>query len=190
MHDEEIEILREQLSSLKQEVHLLELKLHEQREQMQELEAELHSTNQELCRAVNTPYLSLDEAKKIAKDLIAADKPPFEAIAELLSTIYACEVPVSQSDSSFPVDTDAQQPHAKQYITSTERRKVVLVAKYTELQAQTEDLREQFHHLLKQVKARRRHFHQFAQHFQAPKVNQTKPLPSDGLSVDPAISLD
>lgn len=89
---EEIELLHEQIASLK-------LELSEKNQQLQEIEEELRFTNQELrdanhelCEAVHLQYLTLNQAKQLATAFLRCEKPTRECLAELLSAIYGASI--------------------------------------------------------------------------------------------------
>lgn len=95
-----IEILQEQLESLNQLLLYKELEI-------QEMEQELLSTNQELCSALSLECLTLEEAKELAKKILASQKPTGECLAELLSAIYGSSV---KADELEPIDTSFAKP--------------------------------------------------------------------------------
>ncbi|WP_206756644.1 hypothetical protein [Aerosakkonema funiforme] len=78
--EDTIEILRQQIEMLNQELRGKEL-------QLQELEQELSFTNEQLC-AYSSQQLTFKEAKELAKYLLASQKSSSESLAELLSAIY------------------------------------------------------------------------------------------------------
>ncbi|KAF3886848.1 MULTISPECIES: hypothetical protein [Nostocales] len=78
--EDRIELLSEQVETLKQLLYYREVEL-------QEIRHELHNTNMDLCAAINSPWLSLDEAKELAKQLLVSKKSSHEILAELLGTI-------------------------------------------------------------------------------------------------------
>ncbi len=87
--EDEIDILREQIESLKQ-------LLHHQNEKLQETEQELKHTNHELAAALNSEQLTLDEAKALAKNILTINKPPRDVLAEFLSSFYNYPVKAEQ----------------------------------------------------------------------------------------------
>ncbi|NMG10812.1 hypothetical protein [Brasilonema sp. UFV-L1] len=79
--EETVELLCEQVETLKQLLYHKELEL-------QEIEQELHNTNEDLYAALKSPWLALDEAKELVKEVLVSKKPIGETLATLFSTIY------------------------------------------------------------------------------------------------------
>ncbi|GAA6623694.1 hypothetical protein [Scytonema sp. NUACC26] len=79
--EDTVELLYEQIETLKQLLYYQEL-------EMQEIRQELHDTNVYLCTALNSPRLTLDEAKEVVKKILVSKKPISETLATLLSSIY------------------------------------------------------------------------------------------------------
>ncbi|QDL07618.1 hypothetical protein DP113_06615 [Brasilonema octagenarum UFV-E1] len=80
--EETIELLCEQVESFKQLLYHKELEL-------QEILQELHQTNEDLFTALNSPCLTLDEAKELVKEILVSKKPIIgETLATVLNTIY------------------------------------------------------------------------------------------------------
>ncbi|MUG99260.1 hypothetical protein F7734_46010 [Scytonema sp. UIC 10036] len=84
-----LELVCEQVETLKQLLYDKEIELQEMRQELQD-------TNMDLCLALNSPWLSLDEAKELVKKLLASKKSNNEILAELLSTI--CNSTVKPSE--------------------------------------------------------------------------------------------
>ncbi|GAB1542839.1 hypothetical protein NUACC21_55130 [Scytonema sp. NUACC21] len=87
--EDTVELLYEQIETLKQLLYYKELEL-------QEIEQELRDTNENLCAALNSPRLPLDEAKELVKTILPTKKPIREILATLLSGIYNSTVKPSE----------------------------------------------------------------------------------------------
>lgn len=97
--EDTVELLQEQVESLKQELHYKELEL-------QQIQQELIFTNQELCGVLKVKQLTLDEAKELAKNILASQNITGESLCELLSAIYGTPV---KADELHPVKADELQ---------------------------------------------------------------------------------
>ncbi|MDM9380941.1 hypothetical protein QUB80_09515 [Chlorogloeopsis sp. ULAP01] len=64
--------------------------------ELQEIEQELSYVNKELCAALTSEWLTLDEAKELAKKILISKKTVRESVAELLSAIYNLTVETSE----------------------------------------------------------------------------------------------
>ena len=88
--------LKDTIDILQAEIDSLNLELDYKKHELKELDQELRFTNQELCAAINLKQLNLDEAIKIARNLLIARKPTKDFVAELLSAIYSSSVTKEQ----------------------------------------------------------------------------------------------
>ncbi|MFQ4143280.1 hypothetical protein [Chlorogloeopsis sp. ULAP02] len=64
--------------------------------ELQDIEQELSYVNKELCAALTSDWLTLDEAKELAKKILVSKKTVRESVAELLSAIYNLTVETSE----------------------------------------------------------------------------------------------
>ncbi|GAB1542836.1 hypothetical protein NUACC21_55100 [Scytonema sp. NUACC21] len=141
--EETVELLCEQVETLKLLLYYKELEL-------QEIEQELRDTNENLCAALNSPWLPLDEAKELVKAILSTKKPLGETLATLLSNIYNSTVKPSelgqkeQSNSIKPLISAAGNCR----LTNNEVNKTKIMAaalrkQATEIRAKSQMLREQ-----------------------------------------------
>ncbi|NMG21090.1 hypothetical protein [Brasilonema bromeliae] len=79
--EDRVELLCEQVETLKQLLYDKELEL-------QEIKQELRDTNEDLWATLNSPWLALDEAKELVKEILVSKKPIAETLATLITTIY------------------------------------------------------------------------------------------------------
>ncbi|MEB3336017.1 MAG: hypothetical protein VKJ46_01045 [Leptolyngbyaceae bacterium] len=119
---DEIEFLREQIDTLK-------LELSHRDEQLQQVQQELKYTNQELCRAFQINRPSLEEAKKLANQVLVRRPFARTAVAELLSALYGAAV--------SPLDLEPSPAHQKAHLAK-------LAAHTQQLQTQFNQLEPQF----------------------------------------------
>ncbi|BAZ26263.1 hypothetical protein NIES4073_71690 [Kalymmatonema gypsitolerans NIES-4073] len=87
--EDTVELLCEQIETLKQLLQYKELELEEKKQ-------ELRDTNEDLCAALNSPWLTLAEAKQLVKQLLVSKKPIGKSLAKLLSAIYNSPVKPSE----------------------------------------------------------------------------------------------
>lgn len=92
----QIEILREQLEFCQELVESLNLELVCHQQEQQELEQELVHTNSELCEALMSERICLEEAKAIAETIVKSKKSVSESLSELLSAIYGSPVELAE----------------------------------------------------------------------------------------------
>lgn len=94
--EQEAEILREQVETLKQELQY-ECQLGEQYQQeIVCTNLEMSIINRELQEVHRLEKLKLDEAKRLAQNLLFNHKSTSESLAELLSAIYDVSVTAEQ----------------------------------------------------------------------------------------------
>jgi hypothetical protein len=136
-----VELLCEQVETLKQLLYHKELEL-------QDIKQELHDTNEDLYAALNSPWLELDEAKELVKEILVSKKPIAETLATLLSTIYNSTVKPEelghkeQSNSLKPVSST---PDNFIFINNKahQTKITMLIKQATEIRAKSKLLREQ-----------------------------------------------
>jgi septal ring factor EnvC (AmiA/AmiB activator) len=87
--EDRVELLCEQIETLKQLLQYKELEL-------QQIKQELRYTNEDLCAALNSPWVTLDEAKQLVKQILVSKKPVGETLAKLLRAIYNSSVKPSE----------------------------------------------------------------------------------------------
>lgn len=157
--EDTVELLCEQVETLKQ---LLEYKQLE----LQEIQRELRYTNEELCAALNSEWLTLDEAKEVVKKIFVSKKPVSQTLARLLSAIYNSTVKASefeQIDNSHSIKPSSTEPDncliihfeaLKTKITALKkqsaeiRAKSRMVREYArEVQAESREVKAQFNEL-------------------------------------------
>lgn len=141
--EDAVELLREQVESLKQELHYKELEL-------QHIQQELIYTNQELCAVLRIKQLTLDEAKELAKSILASQNITGESLCELLSAIYgtpvkAYELQQIDTASSITRLTNAHPNNAPNPLRGGELRakSTSLAEQSDKLQARSNRLRQQ-----------------------------------------------
>ena len=145
---DEIKLLRDKVESLN-----LELRYNEQ--QLQEVEQELKHTNYELCQlscALAAQRLTLDEAKEIAKNILANGKPSRESLADLLSAIYLSTVklwdlkPTIKRNPSTRVELDKYSVDSIRFqakFNELGTRFVGFKAQFARLKAKSDELKVQ-----------------------------------------------
>ncbi|MBD1905816.1 hypothetical protein NDI37_09320 [Funiculus sociatus GB2-A5] len=131
--EDAVELLQEQVESLKQELHYKELEL-------QQIQQELIFTNQELCAVLTVKQLTLDEAKELAKNILASQNITGESLCELLSAIYGTPVKADElqqidTASSITRLTNAHPNNAPDPLRGSELR-----TKFTSLAEQSDKL--------------------------------------------------
>jgi len=141
--EDAVELLQEQVESLKQELHYKELEL-------QQIQQELIFTNQELCAVLTVKQLTLNEAKELAKNILASQNITGESLCELLSAIYGTPVKADElqqidTASSITRLTNAHPNNAPDPLRGSELRTkfTSLVEQSDKLQARSNRLREQ-----------------------------------------------
>ncbi|MBD1836474.1 hypothetical protein H6F61_28285 [Cyanobacteria bacterium FACHB-472] len=142
--EDTVELLQEQVESLKQELHYKELEL-------QEIQQELIFTNQELCAALAVKQLTLNEAKELAKRILASQNITGESLSELLSAIYGTPVKADElqqidTASSITRLTNAHPNNAPNPLRGSELR-----AKFTSLAEQSDKLQARSNRLRQQA---------------------------------------
>ncbi|MBD1928587.1 hypothetical protein H6F74_20380 [Trichocoleus sp. FACHB-90] len=142
--EDAVELLHEQVESLKQELHYKELEL-------QHIQQELIFTNQELCAVLAVKQLTLDEAKELAKSILASQNITGESLCELLSAIYgtpvkADELQQTDTASSITCLTNAHPNNAPDPFKGSELR-----TKFTSLAEQSDKLQAQSNRLKQQA---------------------------------------
>jgi chromosome segregation ATPase len=131
--EDAVELLQEQVESLKQELHYKELEL-------QQIQQELIFTNQELCAVLTVKQLTLNEAKELAKNILASQNITSESLCELLSAIYGTPVKADElqqidAASSITRLTNAHPNNAPDPLRGSELR-----TKFTSLAEQSDKL--------------------------------------------------
>ncbi len=106
--EDEVEILREQVESQKQQLRYALQLTEEYRQELELTEHELMLVQRELCTLLmSSVKLELDEAKELAKTILKSNKSTSESLAELLSVIYGSQVKpeeFEQIDSSITIN--------------------------------------------------------------------------------------
>ncbi|WP_414582074.1 hypothetical protein [Scytonema sp. PCC 10023] len=130
--EDTVELLCEQIETFKQ---LLEYKQLE----IEEIKQELRYTNEDLCAALNSPWVTLDQAKQLVKQILVSKKPVNETLAELLSAIYNSPVKpleLKQIHNSYSIKPSSTEPNN---YTSTNFD--ALKTKFTEVTKQATEIR-------------------------------------------------
>ncbi len=94
--EHESEILREQVESLKQELEYQHQLVREYKQELLQTNSEIEALNWELQDAARLEMLKLDEAKRLARNILSSRRLTSESLAELLSTI--CGVVVTADE--------------------------------------------------------------------------------------------
>ena len=105
--EDTVELLYEQIETFKQ---LLEYKQLE----LEEIKQQLRYTNEDLCAALNSPWVTLDEAKQLVKQILVSKKPVNETLAKLLSAIYNSPVKpleLEQIHNSYSIKPSSTEPN-------------------------------------------------------------------------------
>lgn len=142
--EDAVELLQEQVESLKQELHYKELEL-------QQIQQELIFTNQELCAVLTVKQLTLNEAKELAKNILASQNITGESLCELLSAIYGTPVKADElqqidTASSITRLTNAHPNNAPDPLRGSELR-----TKFTSLAEQSDKLQVRSNRLRQQA---------------------------------------
>lgn len=93
-----IEELEEKVEFLLEQIESLKLYLCDKDYELQEIRQELIYTNQELCTALNSQPLTIDEAIELTKKLLASDRLTEDALVELLIAINSAWCMSSKKD--------------------------------------------------------------------------------------------
>lgn len=139
--EDAVELLWEQLETLKQELHYKELDL-------QDMEQQLSYINKELRAALRSEWPPLDEAKQLFKNILVSKKPISESLAELLSLIYNSTVQASEleqidkSDSVTPSTIPLDNPLVTE-LEAFKTKNTVLREQVAEIRARSGMLRKQ-----------------------------------------------
>lgn len=86
--EDTVELLNEQIESLKQQLRYQWELTEVYSQQLRETERELRYTNSELHAACLLQTLGFDEAKEVASSIVKSNKSVGESLAKLLSAIY------------------------------------------------------------------------------------------------------
>lgn len=97
--EEEIELLREQIESLKREQQNGYDLTHACLQELEDTNKEMELMNQEILNFINSQRLPIEQAKQWAKSIIKNNPPIGEALRELLSAIYGYPVNLNESDT-------------------------------------------------------------------------------------------
>lgn len=97
--DTEIELLRQQLELLKQELDCECQLTQAYRQEMQDTESEARRVEKELNTILELQILGLDWAKELAKSIVKSNKSVTESLAQLLGGIYNSTVQPDQLGS-------------------------------------------------------------------------------------------
>ncbi|MBF2006944.1 MAG: hypothetical protein IGS49_16100 [Chlorogloeopsis fritschii C42_A2020_084] len=148
--EDALELLWEQVETLKQELYYKELDL-------QEIEQELNYINQELCAALTSEWPPLDEAKQLFKNILVSKKPISESLAELLSLIYNSTVQASELGqidicNTVTISTSALDNPLPTGFAALKTKNTVLREQAAEIRAKSRMLRKQAY----QIQARHR----------------------------------
>lgn len=108
--EEEIELLHEQVESLKREQQNAYELTHECLQEVEDTNKELELMNQEILNLINSQRLPIEQAKQWAKNIIENNASLSESLSELLSAIYGYPVNLNESEkiksSSFRSEVD------------------------------------------------------------------------------------
>jgi DNA repair exonuclease SbcCD ATPase subunit len=109
-NNEAVALLQEPIESLKQQ-------LDEKEVEVQELQQELSYANQELCAALSSASLTIDDSKQLEEKVLATDNPHRVNVSEVISTIDSYiekstdELKqIEKSTSLTPLPSDRQEP--------------------------------------------------------------------------------
>jgi chromosome segregation ATPase len=108
----EAEILREQVESLKHELEYKNQLIEECKQELQDASFEIESLNCELQDIYNLKLLKLDEAKRLARNMLSHGRCTSESLAELLSAMYCVVVTADELEpiaQSTPAELSGQE---------------------------------------------------------------------------------
>jgi uncharacterized protein (DUF3084 family) len=97
--EEEIELLREQIESLKREQQNGYDLTHACLQELEDTNKEVELMNQEILNLINSQRLPIEQAKQWAKSIIKNNVPISESLSEILSAIYGYPVNLNESES-------------------------------------------------------------------------------------------
>ncbi|NMG22457.1 hypothetical protein [Brasilonema bromeliae] len=139
--EDTVELLCEQVQTLKQLLYHKELEL-------QEIQQELLHTNEDLCAALNSPSLALDSAKESVKEILVSKNPIGETLPTRFSTIYNSTVKPSElghKEKSNSIQPLISAPDNSILINNQayQIKITALIKQGREIQAKSKILREQ-----------------------------------------------
>jgi len=159
--EDTVELLCEQVETLKELLHYKQLEL-------QEIERELRYTNEDLCAALNSELVTLDEAKQLVKKILITKKPVGETLAKLLSAIYnspvkACELEQTDKSNSTTPSTSVPDNDLlinfeafKTKITALRKQSAEIRAKSRIVRDYTREVKTECRHVKAQLSQRPR----------------------------------
>lgn len=111
-HEHTVELLREQVETLKQELQYEREIVKEYHQELLCTNLEMSTINRELQELRRLERLKLDEAKRLAQNILANHKSTSESLAELLSAIFDFLVTADQLE---PITINSAQAFDKRY---------------------------------------------------------------------------
>ncbi len=96
--EEEIELLREQVKSLKEELRYEYERSNEYLEELAHTNQELELMNKEICNLIASNTQPIDEVKELPESIIKKKKSVSESVAKLGNTIDSSPVEVNKSE--------------------------------------------------------------------------------------------
>jgi septal ring factor EnvC (AmiA/AmiB activator) len=132
---EEIGVLREQVESQHQDLVYRNQQVQAIEEELKATNQELYAINCELNAALLSECMTLSKAKKLAKTLVASERPIRESLAELLSAIYGIRVAPQELEKETTDDSVSSSRRAKENQFSSE---------YVEVQSRFHELGARF----------------------------------------------
>ncbi|MEI2581930.1 hypothetical protein [Scytonema sp. PRP1] len=130
--EDRVELLCEQIETLKQLLYYKQLEL-------EEIKQELRYTNEDLCAALHSPWVTLDQAKQLVKEISVSKKPVGETLAKLLSAIY--NSPVKPSELEQIHNSHSMKPSSTEPNNCISTNFDALKTKTTELRKQGAEIR-------------------------------------------------
>lgn len=116
--EEEIELLREQVESLKREQQCGYELAHECLQELEETNKEVELMNEEISNLINSKKLPIEQAKQWAKSIIKNDASISEPLSELLSAIYGYPVNLNEGEDikslSLRSELDNSKVHSRE----------------------------------------------------------------------------
>jgi hypothetical protein len=91
--EQEMEILQEQVESLKRVLCSKDELVQQLQQQLEDAQQDMDYINQELSSLFQSQRLTLKEAKDIARTLVASQQPTAQSFAQLLNQIFGSSIP-------------------------------------------------------------------------------------------------
>jgi hypothetical protein len=147
--EQEMEILQEQVETLKRLLCYKEEQVQQLQQQLKDAEQDMDEMNQEFLNIFQSQHLTPEEAKDIARTLVASEQHTAQSFAQLLNQIFGSSIP----------DGELEQ---KPMLTSSSSTEIKLNKLRTEMIA-SQAISTKLKTLSYQLKAQARALHQFSQ---------------------------